>query len=273
MPAASIEACGVARSAVGVACASRSAAAGRSPAAAREQQRVTASAATASAGSGVASPTWWRWDSPPRASNSALTASAATAIAAKRRRIAHMVATRSHVARALSGRLLERPLEQGREHDLGLRAGHAGVVADPLERLLEVGGVPRAHAQDRARLARDGVGGLDLGVALDGLADLGGRPSAPRRRARRTRASPTRSGRGRRPRCSRARRPTASSRSTRRLTAGADSETRSPMLWKERRASCRSSATICRSMSSIHGIDATLRNECALERAHSTAQS
>src|SRR5215213_180407 len=45
--------------------------------------------------------------------------------------------------------------------------------------------------------------------------------------------------------------PSASSRSTRRLTAGADSETRNPMLWKERRASCLRSATICRSMSSI----------------------
>src|SRR6476469_579847 len=44
--------------------------------------------------------------------------------------------------------------------------------------------------------------------------------------------------------------PSASRRSTRRLTAGALSATRAPMSWKERRAFSRSSATIRRSMSS-----------------------
>src|ERR671926_42785 len=38
--------------------------------------------------------------------------------------------------------------------------------------------------------------------------------------------------------------PSASSLSTLRFTAGADSETRSPMLWNERRASWRRSATV-----------------------------
>src|SRR5881275_1826313 len=60
--------------------------------------------------------------------------------------------------------------------------------------------------------------------------------------------------------------PSASSRSTRRLTAGADSETRSPMLWNERRASWRSSATICRSMSSIRGSLSHGAQRIALER-------
>src|SRR4051794_26073109 len=44
--------------------------------------------------------------------------------------------------------------------------------------------------------------------------------------------------------------PSRSSRSTRRLTAGADSETCPPMSWNERRASSRRSATICRSIES-----------------------
>ena len=57
----------------------------------------------------------------------------------------------------------------------GLRAGDARVVADALERLLQVRGVARADVDHRARLARDGVGRLDLGVALDGVADLGRR--------------------------------------------------------------------------------------------------
>ena len=86
----------------------------------------------------------------------------------------HATCASTPASRSRRRRLLERPLEQRRQHDLRLRAGHPGVVADPLERLLEVRGVTRADAQDRARLARHGVRGLDLGVALDRLADLGG---------------------------------------------------------------------------------------------------
>src|SRR3954466_3221248 len=44
--------------------------------------------------------------------------------------------------------------------------------------------------------------------------------------------------------------PSRRSRSTRRLTAGADSATCPPMSWKDRRASSRRSAMICRSISS-----------------------
>src|SRR5215217_7350044 len=58
-------------------------------------------------------------------------------------------------APALRRRLLERPLEQRRQHDLRLRPRHPGVVADPLERLLEVRRVTRAHVEHRAGLARD----------------------------------------------------------------------------------------------------------------------
>src|SRR5688500_12276973 len=54
---------------------------------------------------------------------------------------------------------LEGALEERREDDLGLRAGDARVVAEALERLLEVGGVARADVDDRARLARHRVGG------------------------------------------------------------------------------------------------------------------
>jgi hypothetical protein len=48
------------------------------------------------------------------------------------------------------------------------------VVAEALERLLEVRRVPRPHVEHRARLAGDGVGRLDLRVPLDRLAHLGG---------------------------------------------------------------------------------------------------
>ena len=77
------------------------------------------------------------------------------------------------VAPGSGPRLVERALEERREHDLRLRARDAGVVADALERLLQMRGVARAHVEHRARLARDGVGGLDLGMVLDA-------PRAPR---------------------------------------------------------------------------------------------
>ena len=93
--------------------------------------------------------------------------------------------------------LAERALEQRREHDLGLRAGDARAVAQALERLLEVRGVARAHVHDRARLARDGVGGLDLGVVLDGVAHLGRRHAALAVELDERVRRPSRSGRGR----------------------------------------------------------------------------
>ena len=55
--------------------------------------------------------------------------------------------------------------------------------------------------------------------------------------------------------------------------AGALSETRRPMLWNERRASCRRSATICRSISSIGRCKGTPTQHIGIEGGHLTAQS
>src|SRR4051794_11531621 len=76
------------------------------------------------------------------------------------------------------GRLFERALEQRGQHDLRLGARHARMVAQALQGLLEVGGVACADVQHRAGLPRHRVAGLDLGMALDGLAHLGGRHAA-----------------------------------------------------------------------------------------------
>jgi hypothetical protein len=63
------------------------------------------------------------------------------------------------------------------------------MVADPLERLLQVRGVTRAHVEHRARLARHGVRGGDLGMVLDRLADLRrGHPALAEERHERVRA-------------------------------------------------------------------------------------
>ena len=67
-----------------------------------------------------------------------------------------------------------RALEQRRQHDLRLSPHDPRRAADALERLLQVRRVARADVDDRARLARDRVGGADLGVPGDGRAHLGG---------------------------------------------------------------------------------------------------
>ena len=76
------------------------------------------------------------------------------------------------------------------------------------------GGVARADVQHRARLAGHRVGRLDLGVALDRLAHLGGGHPALGVERHEARACPSRSGRGRPARCSRGsrRRPRAGRR-------------------------------------------------------------
>ena len=133
------------------------------------------------------------------------------------------------------GRLLERPLEQRREHDLGLGAGDARVVAEALERLLEVRGVAGADVEDRARLPGDRVGGLDLGMALDRLAHLGrGHPPLGVERDQRVRPPAEAAGvdlRGVAADHAVGLEPVDPP-----LHRGADSETRMPMLWNERRA-------------------------------------
>src|SRR6185503_16974528 len=67
--------------------------------------------------------------------------------------------------------------------------------------------------------------------------------------------------------------PSRRSRSTRRLTAGADSATCPPMSWNERRASSRSSAMICRSISSTEPprpIPQATYRHCAVRAAQRT---
>src|SRR5262245_32537495 len=59
--------------------------------------------------------------------------------------------------------------------------------------------------------------------------------------------------------------PSASRRSTRRLTAGALSATRAPMSWKDRRAFSRSSATICRSMWSMNRHESAATQRIGME--------
>src|SRR3954466_15149086 len=63
--------------------------------------------------------------------------------------------------------------------------------------------------------------------------------------------------------------PSASRRSSRRLTAGALSATRAPMSWKERRAFSRRSATIRRSMSSMSRYTTARTQQIGIENRHS----
>src|SRR3954467_10847346 len=63
--------------------------------------------------------------------------------------------------------------------------------------------------------------------------------------------------------------PSASRRSSRRLTAGALSATRAPMSWKERRAFSRRSATIRRSMSSMNRYSTARTQRIGIENGHS----
>ena len=160
---------------------------------------------------------WARWRASASSSRATRSTIAAEGLGRSRRRSSEVDCPADYKRATL----LDRALEQGRQHDLGLGAEDPRRVAQPLERLLEVLGVARVEVEDRARLAGDRVGGGDLGVAAGGGEDLRAPASAPRRRARRPRGSSSPGRRGRAPPSSRGSRRASSSRSTRRLTAGA----------------------------------------------------